>query len=457
MITKITNTRNSSQLLKAVFKKDAYPKTLLEKKFSVTDYFDTKESLVFMGDKKEYKLEDAISFAKTISKSAQRDYQIDLDSFVAGDVTIQQLVKFFVESYNYTSYKLWNLKTKKDEPKFEITLFSSVNETEYKEALTEALILSESLNFARELQIMAPNVCNSEYLADVVAKEVKKHKNLTLKVLNKKEIEDHKMGLLLSVNKGSVYEPRVVVIEYTGNPASKEKTVLVGKGITFDSGGYSLKPSKSMLGMKFDMSGSVIVASTLLAIAQLKPKANFSAVLCITDNRVNGDASLPDSVWVSMNGKSVEINNTDAEGRLVMADGLTYAVRKLNATRLIDVATLTGAILVALGSTYTGAWSTTEKGWQELSMAANTQNELIWRMPLDEAFAKEIRNSYVADLKNTDLSGNGGGSSSAAMFLKEFTEGVEYIHLDVAGTADLGGQPTGVMIKTLTQMALNNK
>ncbi|SFW07375.1 leucyl aminopeptidase [Chlamydia abortus] len=162
------------------------------------------------------------------------------------------------------------------------------------------------------------------------------------------------MDLLLSVNKGSMYEARVVIIEYNGNPESKEKTVYVGKGITFDAGGYSLKSPKFMLGMKYDMSGSAIVAATMKAIAQLKPKVNAAAIMCITDNRINGDASLPDSVYTSMSGKTVEVNNTDAEGRLVLADGLFYGATKLNATHLIDIATLTGAIVRTLGESHTG-------------------------------------------------------------------------------------------------------
>ncbi|WAM01821.1 M17 family metallopeptidase [Mycoplasmopsis felis] len=245
--------------------------------------------------------------------------------------------------------------------------------------LKEANVLSDAVNYARNLQILPPNICNSEYLAETVLKDLSEYKNLKISVLTKKEIQELGMGLLLSVNRGSMYEPRVVVIEYNGNPESSEKTVYVGKGITFDSGGYSLKPSRSLIGMKFDMSGSVFVASAMKAIAQLQPKTNVSAIMCITDNRVNGDSSLPDSVWKSMNGKTVEINNTDAEGRLVI-DGITYAVRNLKATRIVDVATLTGAILVALGSTYTGVWSTTEKGWEELSKAANEQHELVWRI-----------------------------------------------------------------------------
>ncbi|QZE12467.1 M17 family metallopeptidase [Mycoplasma sp. Ms02] len=444
-------------LVKAVFKGDEYSSHVIEKQGVLTEFFDKNEALVYMGERSKLDYEAVVSFAKSIAQRQTRNYQIDVDSFDVDGVCLCQTVKAFVIGINYVSAKLWSAKTKEKEAEYQVSLYTKHDSEKINNGFNEALVLSEAVNFARKYQITPPNVCNSEYLAAEVAQDLAQYSNLKVTVLNKAQIEELKMGLLLSVNRGSMYEPRVVVIEYNGDADSNDKTVYVGKGITFDSGGYSLKPSRSMLGMKFDMSGSIIVASAMKAIAQLKPKANVAAVMCITDNRVNGDASLPDSVWTSMNGKTVEINNTDAEGRLVMADGITYAVRNLNATRIVDVATLTGAILVALGSTYTGTWATTEKAWEELKKAADEQHELVWRMPLDEAFAKEIRRSEVADLKNTDLSGAGGGSSSAAMFLKEFTEGVEYIHLDVAGTAEQGAKPTGVMVKTLTQLALNNK
>ncbi|MEA4191282.1 M17 family metallopeptidase [Mycoplasma sp. 2248] len=457
MIKTVDKVRNNSMLLKAVYKNDEnLPSTLIQKNNVVTEYFDKNEALVFMGEKDKLSFESVAKFAKGFFTSQGRDIQVDLDSFVTEKVTLAQVVKAFIEAYNYVNADLYSAKTAKKDEKFTISLLSVTDENEYADALKQAVVLSEAVNFARNLQVTPPNICNSEWLAEVVRKDLEQYSNLKVTVLNKKQIEEQKMGLLLSVNRGSMFEPRVVVIEYNGNPESNEKTVYVGKGITFDSGGYNIKTGRNMLGMKFDMSGSVFVASALKAIAQLKPKTNVAAIMCITDNRVNGDASLPDSVWTSMNGKTVEINNTDAEGRLVMADGLTYAVRNLKATRLVDVATLTGAILVALGQTYTGAWATTDAAWEELLKAAKEQNELVWRMPLDEAFAKEIRNSVVADLKNTDLSGIGGGSSSAAMFLKEFTEDVEYIHLDVAGTADIASRPTGVMVKTLTQLALDS-
>ncbi|WP_322935282.1 leucyl aminopeptidase family protein [Mycoplasmopsis felis] len=454
---KVENQKNNMMLLRAVFKGDELPQNLVEKANKVTEYFDKNEAVVFLGEEKNYNYDTVFNFAKTLFTNQVRDLQIDLDSFVKGQVCIPCVTKAFTHAYNYVNADIYSAKTSPKPERYQISLLSKEPTQRYEGALKEANVLSDAVNYARNLQILPPNICNSEYLAETVLKDLSEYKNLKISVLTKKEIQELGMGLLLSVNRGSMYEPRVVVIEYNGNPESSEKTVYVGKGITFDSGGYSLKPSRSLIGMKFDMSGSVFVASAMKAIAQLQPKTNVSAIMCITDNRVNGDASLPDSVWKSMNGKTVEINNTDAEGRLVMADGITYAVRNLKATRIVDVATLTGAILVALGSTYTGVWSTTEKGWEELSKAANEQHELVWRMPLDDAFGKEIKNSVIADLKNTDLSGAGGGSSSAAMFLKEFTEGVEYIHLDVAGTAEQGGRPTGVMVKTLVQLALNSK
>ncbi|UUM19850.1 MULTISPECIES: M17 family metallopeptidase [unclassified Mycoplasma] len=456
-IQQIDKERNNDLLLKAVFKGDEYPSTLIEKNGVVTEYLDKNEALVYLGEEKDYKFDVVYDFAKNFFASQRRDVQIALDTFIKGKVCEPCLVKAFSLAHNYYKADLYNAKTGKKEPEFKTSLLMYANEDSYKKVFEKYAIVTEAVNFARNLQITPPNILNSEFLADVIEKDLKQYDNLKVTVLNKKEIQEHKMGLLLSVNRGSVYEPRVVVIEYNGNPESNEKTVYVGKGITFDSGGYSLKPSRSMLDMKFDMSGSVIVASALKAIAQLKPKTNVAAIMCITDNRINGDASLPDSVWTSMNGKTVEINNTDAEGRLVMADGLTYAVRNLKATRLVDVATLTGAILVSLGHTYTGVWSTSDEAWEEIKAAAKTAKEQVWRMPLDEAFAKEIKKSEVADLKNTDLSGAGGGSSSAAMFLKEFTEDVEYVHLDIAGTANIGPKPTGVMVRTLIELALNSK
>ncbi|WP_029512869.1 M17 family metallopeptidase [Mycoplasmopsis iners] len=451
ILTKKTN----DVLLKAFFKGDEAKPHLIEKQGQITEYLNENVAYIYLGEKDKLTEESLVGIFKGILASQGRTYLVDIASFKTDKICKCAIIPALVRAVYFVKAELFKEKTTCTGCKSNYELLPYLEEVPavVQEAFEKEIILSEATNFARNLQIMPPNVCNSEYLADYVANDFKQYENLKVTVLNKKQIEENKMGLLLSVNRGSMYEPRVVVIEYNGNPESEEKTVLVGKGITFDSGGYSLKGARHMLGMKFDMSGSVIVASTMKAIAQLKPKKNFAAVMCITDNRVNGDASLPDSVWTSMNGKTVEINNTDAEGRLVMADGLTYAVRNLKATRLIDVATLTGAILSALGTTYTGIWATSEQAWEDISKAAKRGGELVWRMPFDEAFAVNIKKSKVADLKNTDLSGMG-GSCSAAMFLKEFTEGVEYIHCDVAGTAEINEEPQGVLVHTLTELAL---
>ncbi len=449
----ISPKRDNNMLLKATFADETKCNFLIKKDNSITEYHEKNEALVYFSKKESLSFSDLEGFFKGLAVNANRNYQVDLASFATEKVELVKVIDAFVRAVYFAKGEIFSTRKKDEKEEIELVPFIETISEQVNAQFNKSLILAKATNFARDLQIMPPNICNSEFLAQKVAEDLEQYKNLKVTVLKKKEIEGLKMGLLLSVNKGSVYEPRVVVIEYNGDKDSSEKTVMIGKGITFDSGGYSLKPSRSMVSMKFDMSGSAIVAATMKAIAQLKPKKNVSAIMCITDNRVNGDASLPDSVWVAMNGKSVEINNTDAEGRLVMADGLVYGAKVLNATRLIDVATLTGAMIVALGQTYTGTWATSDKAWEDIKKAAENANELVWRMPLDKAFAKNIKSSKVADLKNTDFSGNA-GSCSAAMFLEEFTEGIEHIHLDVAGTAEISEVPQGIMVKTLTELSL---
>ncbi|WP_406615463.1 M17 family metallopeptidase [Mycoplasmopsis hyopharyngis] len=452
-IKNITTSKTKEVVLKGIYKQEKLPANLIEKANKITEFLDKNEAYVFLDKEEKFGYDEFYALVKKLVVEAPRNYLVDLKTFVNKKLTLTEVIDAFVKAYNFVNADIYDAKTEEKEQRFELVPYVEKLTDELTSAFEKAKIISEAQNFARNLQVTPPNICNSEYLAEQIVKDFSKVKGLKVTVLDKAAIEKEKMGLLLSVNRGSVYEPRVVIVEYNGNPSSKEKTVYVGKGITFDSGGYSLKPSRSMLGMKFDMSGSVIVASAVKAIAQLKGKQNVAAIMCITDNRVNGDASLPDSVWKSMSGKTVEINNTDAEGRLVLADGLYYGATKLHATRLVDVATLTGAIVSALGQTYTGIWATSDKAWKDILAASEAQHELLWRMPFDDAFMKNIKDSKVADMKNTDLSGQA-GSCSAAMFLKEFTNDVEYVHCDIAGTADIDEVPQGVLVKTLTEMGL---
>ena len=454
LINQIDNQRNEDVLLKAIFEEDKLPTNLVKKQGYITEFLSDKLAYIYLGKKEELKYDSLYSLAVSLIDKVARNYQIDLVSFVTESLTLNEVIDAFTKGINFSAFEYWNVKTftrKVNENNLSLYLENVTQEN--LEAFNKALILINAQNFARNLGVTPPNKLNSEQLAEIVAKDLKQYKNLKVTVLNKEKIQKLGMDLLLSVNKGSMYEARVVIIEYNGNPESKEKTVYVGKGITFDAGGYSLKSPKFMLGMKYDMSGSAIVAATMKAIAQLKPKVNAAAIMCITDNRINGDASLPDSVYTSMSGKTVEVNNTDAEGRLVLADGLFYGATKLNATRLIDIATLTGAIVRTLGESHTGVWATSEQAWEDIKKASKIQHELIWRMPFDDDYEAFMKGSVVADLKNTDYTGNA-GSCSAAMFLREFTNKVEYIHCDIAGTNDIDEKPMFAMVKTLVEMSL---
>ena len=444
--------------LKGFFSDDerAEIKTLLRTKNQVTEYLDQNLAFICLGKKNEFDLEGLKCTVNAVLKLNTRDFQIDSTTFVNDQVNLQTVINKFIDQDEYLNgTDLYSAKTVKKDPTTELAiLVPADNQAEAKKTLAVAKLVNQ----ARYFQATPPNICNSEWLADQFVQMFKdvKGSNVKVSVLNKKEIEQQKMGLFLSVNMGSGYEPRLVVIEYNGDPKSKEKIALVGKGITFDSGGYNLKGSQHILGMKFDMSGAAISAAVLKGVIQQKPKVNVVAVLPLTDNKISSFGQTPDSIWTSMSGKTVEVNNTDAEGRLILADAITYAIKKANATEIIDIATLTGAIVVALGETYTGVWSTCCKRWEQFQTAAQQQDELVWRMPFHKDFIKNIKDSKFADYKNTDLSGKG-GSNSAAMFLKEFTEDKPYLHLDIAGTGGTGDMPRGIMVKTLIQYLVNKE
>lgn len=451
-----TDKFNSENLLvSAVYEQNA-PKFIKKENGSFLIDKSTNKAYLYFEEKKYNYFE----LKKQISKIFAVDSNIDIDlkSFVKNDLSEQNLIRLLISDFNFNEAKLFkrNKKPEKVEEEKEFGINVVVeNFSEYKELINEVSVISQAVNDCRNLQIMPENFLNSEVLAEKIADDFKNIENLKVRVLTKAQIRELNMGLLLSVNKGSTHEPRVVVVEYKNNPESKEHNVYVGKGITFDTGGVNTK-GYHMGGMKFDMSGSVIVAYAVKAMAQLKLKVNASSVMMITDNRLANDASLPENIYESMSGKWVEVTDTDAEGRLVLADGLYYAASELKATQLVDVATLTGSLSYALGSVYTGIWSTDDKKWELFNQAANASYEKVWRMPLHEDFHKSNKESKVADLNNYSSSSKS-DSNSAAMFLKEFTNDVPYIHCDVAFTADIKGEPQGVLIPTLVEFAkLNN-
>lgn len=454
----IKKTTEKNNVLKACFSETKTKEKIIKKSMYISDFCDSKVSYIYLGKKEDYSRD---TFEKAVEVIVQKnicDYEIDLSSFVDEEKEVKECtsVRTFASQFEYFNDKktLYSAKTIKINDN--VSNIDLISENPRMETvLSQAKIFAHYTNLARKFQAMPPNECTSEWLGAEMGRLLKEKKSskISFKVLNKYEITQEKMNLFLSVNKGSAHEARLVVAEYKGNPGSKEKIAYIGKGIIFDSGGYNLKGARVIQGMKYDMSGAAICFAAFMAITELNPDVNISIVLPLTDNKISSDANLPDAIWKSMNGKTVEINNTDAEGRLVLADAITYAIRKLNSTQIVDVATLTGAMVVSLGTTFTGGWSTCDKNWELFVKASKKYNELVWRMPFHSDFAKNIKKSNFADLKNTDLTGKG-GSNSAAMFLKEFIEDNSYIHLDVAGTAGVGDNPTGIMVKTLAQYAL---
>jgi leucyl aminopeptidase len=323
-------------------------------------------------------------------------------------------------------------------------------------AIAEGAVLAESQNFTRTLALEPSNLMTPEILANR-AKQMCDEVGLKCEVYGPDKLRELKMGAFLSVTQGSEKEPRLVIMRYEPEGAPTSPVLgLVGKGITFDSGGISIKPADGMEKMKYDMCGAATMTGAMRAIALLKPKVRVIAVLCCCENMPDANAQKPGDVQFAMNGKSIEVLNTDAEGRLVLADGLCYA-RQLGATHIIDAATLTGAVVVALGYTNVGVFTNNDEFAGQLEKAAQRSGEKMWRLPVDAEYFDHIK-SEIADIKNTG--GRWGGAITAAMFLKEFVEETPWIHLDIAGTAWLEENkawmpkgPSGVAVRSIVEFA----
>lgn len=349
---------------------------------------------------------------------------------------LDKVVPAVMEGLKLASYKFDKYLSKKNDVELKnIYLITSSKLKGVKEIIENTDTVIESMFFARDLVNEVPNVLNAPEFANILKKDAAKLKGVKVSILNKAQIQKEKMGLLLAVNAGSVIEPRVVHLTYT--PAKQAKNAkhiaLIGKGLTFDTGGYSLKPGESMMNMKNDMGGAATVYAAFRAAVQMNPEKKISCFIGMTDNMIGPTATMPDTIVTARSGKTVEILNTDAEGRLVLADVIDYAC-DFKPEVMIDAATLTGAILIALGGEVAGMMSNSDCLSADLLQSAKEKDEYLWRLPIIEEFSKEMK-SPIADLKNMG-STRFGGSSKAAAFLKEFVrEGVEWAHLDIAGVA----------------------
>jgi leucyl aminopeptidase len=339
-----------------------------------------------------------------------------------------------------------------------VCIVEGADEEALKRGAERGRIIGESVNFTRELSNEPGGYLTPSDLAER-AREIANEFGLSIDVLDEARMEQEGMGALLSVSRGSEEPAKLIVLKYTPRDAAAvngqedgELLAFVGKGITFDSGGISLKPGENMELMKYDMTGGATVLGAMRAIAQLKPSIPVLGVVPASENLPSGKATKPGDVVKAMSGKTIEIINTDAEGRLVLSDAICWA-KKLGATRIVDMATLTGAVSIALGDVNTAILGTDQGLIDEVIEAGREVGERFWQLPLDKEYSKQIK-SDIADIKN--VGGRKAGTITAAAFLKEFTDGTPWAHLDIAGTA-WGDEakpyrakgPTGIAVRTL--------
>jgi len=345
-------------------------------------------------------------------------------------------------------------RTNNDQKIEVLTIVTPGNAKAVENDLDNGRIIAESQNFTRDLVNEPSNRMTPTILAER-ARQMASEVGLGFETLGPDQIKELKMGAFWGVAQGSDEPPALIVLRY--NPAGAPTNIhlgLVGKGITFDTGGISIKPADGMEKMKYDMAGGATMIGAMRAIALLKPKVKVTAIILATENMPSGKAQKPGDVQIAMSGKSIEIINTDAEGRLVLADGLYYA-RQLGCTHLVDAATLTGAVVVALGYVNAGIFASDDQMYDRFAQAMKQAGEKMWRMPLDDEY-KELIKSNIADMANAGS--RYGGAIFAAMFLKEFAEDTPWIHLDIAGTAWMEEQkpwiakgPSGIALRSLVE------
>ncbi|RHW42626.1 leucyl aminopeptidase [Neobacillus notoginsengisoli] len=415
---------------------------------------------VGLGREKEFtfdKLREALGRAfKALKATKQEEAALFLDSFLTGDLEAEDAAYAASEALALATYQFEGYKQKPNEPEKKLGSLTVYTGTQDEEAIRSALTVGyaygQGTNSARTLVNTPGNLLKAADLAEY-ARDLGEKYGFETEILGLEEIKKLGMGALLAVNQGSEEPPRMIVLKYQGKEEWEDAIGLVGKGITFDTGGYSIKTKTGIVGMKSDMGGAAAVLGAMEIIGELKPEQNVIAVIPSTDNMISGKALKPDDVITSMSGKTIEVLNTDAEGRLVLADAMTYA-KHHGASVLVDVATLTGGVITALGLHTTGAMTNNEALYEQVLEAAYEAGEQMWQLPIFERDLERVRGSKIADLNNSP--GSEGHAVMGGAFVGEFAEGTPWVHLDIAGTAtsskasDLGPSgATGVMTRTL--------
>ncbi|HEX9425795.1 MAG TPA: leucyl aminopeptidase [Pyrinomonadaceae bacterium] len=416
--------------------------------------------LVGVGERSDYTAAEVSQMAGTAVRALRGKNVKSIAVVPRREETPEDIVSMAVEGsvmalFDPDKYRT----TDKEDRKIEklIVVMDGADETSLKRGVERGRIVGESVNFTRDLA-NEPGAYMTPTNMSERAREVATEFGLSIDVLDEARMEQEGMGSLLSVSRGSEEPAKLIILKYTPSSVTEGNEKLlafVGKGITFDSGGISLKPGENMELMKYDMTGGATVMGAMRAIAQLKPSIPVLGVIPCAENLPSGKATKPGDVVRAMTGKTIEVINTDAEGRLILADAIAYA-KKLGATRIIDMATLTGAVSIALGDVNTAVLGTDQELVDEIIGAGKEAGEKFWQLPLDKEYSKQIK-SDIADIKN--VGGRKAGTITAAAFLKEFADGVSWAHLDIAGTAWADEAkpyrskgPTGIAVRTLLRI-----
>jgi leucyl aminopeptidase len=381
---------------------------------------------------------------QALGKTGAADAVVYLALEQVGDLDAEYRARGVAEVFCSQLYRIPDLKTgTKPKPPRLSSVAVAVADARAAKAAAEGLRIGAAMGgglaLSRDLANLPPNVCTPTYLGTRAQSLSKDFPSIKTKVLDESAIKALKMGAFLAVTQGSEQPPRLIVCEYRGGKKSEPPVCLIGKGITFDSGGISLKDPPAMDEMKFDMSGAAAVLGAMRTIAELKLPVNLVTIIATCENMPSGRAIKPADIVTSMSGQTVEILNTDAEGRLILCDAITYS-RRFKPAAVIDVATLTGACIIALGNHVSGLMSNDESLADELASAGIRADDRAWRLPIGEEYVDQLKSNF-ADIAN--VGGREGGACTAASFLSKFAKDLQWAHLDVAGTAWLGGAQKG--------------
>ena len=387
-----------------------------------------------------------------LKKHKIKNADILVDCLSKKDSIYNLAIDILLSSYEFIAYK-----TKNRDEIFEVEKLNIVSSSTYANELNEKMqkegnALLKGTFFARDCANLAPNDLYPESYANKIQDAFQGLENTKITILTKQDIQNLKMNTFLGVAQGSQKDPRVVIIEYTGNSNDNQKISYIGKGVTFDSGGISLKPANGMEEMKYDMTGSASVVGATLAAAARKSKINLVCAVGLVENMPGGNAQRPSDVVTTMKGDTVEVLNTDAEGRLVLADVMWHIQQKFNPKIMVDVATLTGAVVIALGYSYAGCFSNSKTLRKQLYQAGQLSGEEVWSLPLHEKY-DEYMKSPSADIANISNKGGAAGSCTAAQFLQHFVQKeVKWAHLDIAGAASSKNGKTGFGVMLLDEL-----